>query len=69
MWGIRAAATRPDRRAHHEEARLEKLVQTLGKGEITLDMAEDGAVLARRARRPDLEQEFKKSIAQLKSKR
>lgn len=66
---VRAAATRPDRLASLNEDRLVKLRRTLEAGELSLELAEDGAVLARRARQPEVEKEFKKYVAELKTKR
>lgn len=80
MWGlllalavvgglVRAAATRPDRLATNEVRRLARLRRALTTRRITLDMAEDGVVLARREGRSDLEQEFKKKATELKKHR
>jgi hypothetical protein len=66
---IKAAATRPDRREHHEERKLAWLSATLQRGELALDQAEDGAVLARKFGKSDLESKFAKTIASLKKQR
>lgn len=77
MWGLAlalalvgglvgVAATRSGRRAADDEARLRRLRLVLKKNKLTLDLAEDGAVLARRTRRPDLERAFKSKIESLK---
>jgi hypothetical protein len=66
---VGAAATRPGRLAAGEVRRLARLRHALTTGRITLDMAEDGAVLARRGGRPDLEQQFKKKAAEIKKHR
>lgn len=50
------------------KAKLIRLAQ-IRKGNITLDQAEDGAVLAREFHAPELEKEFIQIAANLKSKR
>jgi len=60
------AATRLKRQLSLDEVKLARLQATMRRGELSLDLAEDGAVLARRASRPGLEEEFKKKIATLK---
>jgi hypothetical protein len=79
MWGlvlalavvgglVGAAATRPGRRAVLDESRLRGLRALLRRGRLSLDQAEDGAVLARRAGRTDLEQQFALSAASIKKR-
>ena len=63
---VKAAATRIERREHSAERRLARLASA---STHTLDQAEDGAVLARKFGRPDLEDKFKKSAASLKKHR
>ena len=80
MWGfllalavvgglVRAAATRPERLASGESTRLDRLRRAMKLGKLSLDLAEDGAVLARRAGRADLEQQFRSEAARLRRKR
>jgi hypothetical protein len=66
---VRAAATRPDRNARHEERKLAWLASVEQRGELTLDQAEDGSVLARKMKRDDLETKFAKAAASLKKHR
>jgi hypothetical protein len=66
---VGAAATRPGRLAKREVRHLARLRRALATGRITIDMAEDGAVLARRDHLPDVEQEFKQYVFKLKTAR
>ncbi len=77
MWGLVIAlaaagslvwlsATGPGRERARELARLVRLRRTLERGELDLEMAEDGAVLARRTGQAELEAKFKKQIEALK---
>ena len=59
-------ATGPARERARELARLARLQQSMKRGELSLEMAEDGAVLARRAGQAELEGKFKKEIASIK---
>jgi hypothetical protein len=80
MWGlvlalalvggiVRAAATRPSRREASDEARLRGLLAVLKRGRLGLDDAEDGAVLARRAGRNNLERLFRERAESIKRPR
>jgi len=66
---VRAAAAEPDRKERWREARLDRLRAALAAGRVTLDQAEDGAVLAKRFRQPDVEMKFRAAAAALKKKR
>lgn len=63
---VRAAATRIERRERGEVRRLGRLASA---PTLTLDQAEDGAVLARKLKKADLETKFKKAAASLKQHR
>jgi hypothetical protein len=80
MWGLVLAlalvgglvgmgATRLGRQRGSDEARLARLLRSLKKSKLTLELAEDGAVLARRTSHPNLEKEFKRQIQSLKKQR
>lgn len=77
MWGllialaaagglVGLAATGPGRRRARELARLVRLERSMERGELDLEMAEDGAVLARRAGQSELEGKFKREAASIK---
>ena len=77
MWGllialaaagglVGLAATGPGRRRARELARLIRLRSSLERGELDLEMAEDGAVLARRTGQSELEGKFKRRAALIK---
>jgi hypothetical protein len=63
------ATTRQSRRRKLDEVRLRRLRESARDGSITLDLAEDGAVIARRSGRRDLERTFKKEVEKLKRKK
>jgi len=63
------AATRQSRRRRLDEVQLRRLSEAARDGNITLDLAEDGAVVARRAGKRDLERVFKKEIEKLKRRK
>jgi HAMP domain-containing protein len=60
------AATGPGRQRARELARLIRLKKSMERGALSLEMAEDGAVLARRTGQSELEGKFKREIASIK---
>ena len=80
MWGIaaaialaygliRAAAASPDRKIERRRRKLGYLKAELSAGQLTLDQAEDGIVLARAFQDAEFEQKFRKATASLKRSR
>ena len=66
---IRAAASGQERRATRLRRRLDRLGASLAAGRLSLDGAEDGAVLARRFGEGGLEKKFREAAASLKRSR
>lgn len=80
MWGllvaaaltfglVRAAAARSTRKHLGESARFASSASKLARKTITLDEAEDGAVLARKFGNMDLEKKFVKAAQTLRKER
>jgi hypothetical protein len=80
MWGLLLAlaavgglvgyaSKKTEIRKSKELARLELLEELLKQGRLTLDQAEDGLVLARRASRSDLAEKFGRAATLKKQRR
>ena len=80
MWGllvaaaltfglVRAAVTKPARKLTHEERRLVALTSGLAAGVLSLEDAEDGAVLARRQGDVELEKKFRIRAVEMKKRK
>jgi hypothetical protein len=63
---VALGATRPARLRSIYERRVRALSELLAAGRLTLDQADDGAVLARRLGLSDLSEKFKADAARLK---